>query len=567
MIETSATAPQLPVSGDQQMPKGIWFIVSNEFAERFCFYGINSILAVYFTQFLHFTDGRATSWQSLFKSGAYFFPLLGAVVSDAFWGKFRTIMVFSSIYAAAVVGLALAGSHEIALAMSLFFIGLGTGGIKPCVATNLGDQFTSRNQHLIERAFSWFYLSINTGSLFSIYLCPVLLEDPAWGPRWAFGLPAVLMATATVVFVAGRRNYVAVPPAGKAWLEEIRSPRTVKLVFSLLLIYFFVAIFWMLWDQSNGGSWTLQAQSSLVDKQLLGPRDGALGSLTLGSWKVGELIVSAFTLRGAQVQVVNGLFIIILAPVFSYWVYPFVGRFTRVTPLRKIGAGLFFAAASFLMIAFVESRLMAGQPVSAWWQILAYVVLTCGEVLVSITALEFSYKQAPLTIKSFIMALFYLSISVGNLGIAAVNNFMTRPLAAEAVEVGPETWVRLPEAASLVVGQKLDIAGDTQVSWRSLTETGEATTGPLGGTFLVAEIDAAAPRVRLVDNLHRRAVVTSGAFDLAQGKVSTTWLVGPNYYLFFIGVMALAGLIFIFVALRYQEQTHVRTEEAAPAGA
>ena len=43
-----------------------------------------------------------------------------------------------------------------------------------------------------------------------------------------------------------------------------------------------------------------------------------------------------------------------------------------------------------------------------WWQILAYVVLTATEVLVSITALEFSYKQAPLRMKSFIMALFLL---------------------------------------------------------------------------------------------------------------------------------------------------------------
>ena len=567
MIETSVTAPNTPVYEDQKMPRGIWFIVSNEFAERFCFYGINSILAVYFTQHLHFTDARATSWQSLFKSGAYFFPLLGAVVSDAFWGKFRTIMVFSIIYALAVVGLAASGSHELALAASLFMIGLGTGGIKPCVATNLGDQFTSRNQHLIERAFSFFYLSINIGSFFSIYLCPQLLDSPDWGPKWAFGLPAVLMATATVVFIAGKRNYVTVPPAGRAWLDEVTSPRTVKLVLNLLLIFFFVAIFWMLWDQSNGGTWTLQAQSSLMDKHLLGTAEGALGSFSLGSWRVGELLTRAFTLKGAQVQLVNGLFIILLAPFFSYVIYPLVGRFTAVTPLRKIGAGLFFSAGSFLVIAWVEGQLMAGHPVSAWWQILAYGVLTCGEVLVSITALEFSYKQAPLTIKSFIMALFYLSISVGNFGIAAVNNLMTKPLSAQAVQVGPETWVTLADASSLVPGQKVDVTGDTKVTWRTVSETGEATQGPLNGTFLVAELDPAGSRVRLVDNLHRAPVVTEGTFDLTEGKVSTTWLVGPNYYLFFIGVMVVAGLIFVFVALAYKEQTHVRAEGGSPAGA
>src|ERR1700721_34484 len=90
-----------------QMPPGIPFIVANEFAERFCFYGINSILTVYMTQFLRLGDADATTWHSLFKSGAYFCPVIGAIVSDVFWGKFRTIMVFSLAYAAGCTILAL----------------------------------------------------------------------------------------------------------------------------------------------------------------------------------------------------------------------------------------------------------------------------------------------------------------------------------------------------------------------------------------------------------------------------------------------------------------------------
>ncbi len=83
-------------SGTARMPSGIPFIVANEFAERFCYYGINAILAVYLVQSLHFGDAQATTWVSLFKSGSYFFPLLGAVVSDVFWGKFRTVITFSA---------------------------------------------------------------------------------------------------------------------------------------------------------------------------------------------------------------------------------------------------------------------------------------------------------------------------------------------------------------------------------------------------------------------------------------------------------------------------------------
>src|SRR3546814_14524784 len=84
-----------------------------------------------------------------------------------------------------------------------------------------------------------------------------------------------------------------------------------------------------------------------------------------------------------------------LVPVFSYGIYPFVGRFVAVTPLRKIAAGLFVCASSFVLIAWIESRIQAGHVVSIWWQILAYAILTASEVLVSITALEFSYQTAP----------------------------------------------------------------------------------------------------------------------------------------------------------------------------
>ena len=192
-----------PAALSTRMPGGIPYIVVNEFAERFCFYGINAMLALFLVQYLQFGEARATTWGSLFKSGAYFFPLLGAVVSDVFWGKFRTVLAFSIVYAIGCIALAFTrGSGGIAI--GLFLVAFGTGGIKPCVATNLGDQFTYANQHLIERAFSWFYLGINAGSTISILLCPWLL--PRFGPSVAFGTPAAMMILATVVFWFRRAN-------------------------------------------------------------------------------------------------------------------------------------------------------------------------------------------------------------------------------------------------------------------------------------------------------------------------------------------------------------------------
>jgi POT family proton-dependent oligopeptide transporter len=532
MTESAKTdEPVTAEPRDDKMPPGIPFIVSNEFAERFCFYGINSILTVYLVNNLHFTDARAASWQSLFKSGAYFFPMIGAIVSDVVLGKFRTIMIFSLVYVAGCVALALSGSTPSAIGLALLLVALGTGGIKPCVSTNVGDQFTQKNQHLIERAFSWFYWAINAGSSISIFFCPILLKNPNFGPRWAFGLPAAMMLLAWLVFFMGRNKYTHVPPAGRAWLKDVFSKDGLKLIGNLLVLYIFVACYWMLWDQSNGNTWTLQAQSSLMDKNL------GFG----------------MKLLPAQIQVVNGLFILVMAPLFSYVVYPFLEKFFRVTPLRRIGIGLFTIAGSFVIVGWIEGRIQSGNKVSAWWQILAYVVLTASEVLVSITALEFSYKQAPLRIKSFIMALFLLSTSVGNLMIAAVNNAMIKPVHATAVEVGAETWVSVDEASQFAPGQKIDFTGDVGIQF-----TKDGKPQPLEGTFLVAQIDPARSRLKLMDVVERRPIATTGSLK-PEATVSTYYLVGANYFYFFIGVMCLMGVIFIFVAMGYKETTHVRT--------
>ncbi|MDN5873073.1 MAG: MFS transporter [Sinobacteraceae bacterium] len=512
-----------------RMPRGIPFIIVNESAERFCYYGINSILSIYMTQTLLFGDAQATTWQSLFKSAAYLFPLLGAVVSDVFWAKYRTIMVFSIVYTGGCFLLAFShGGAE--LAAGLFLVAFGTGGIKPCVSTNVGDQFNESNRHLIERAFSWFYIGINGGALISIWLCPILL--PAYGPEWAFGVPGAMMAFSVLIFWLGRHHYAVVPPAGREWLRELWSPAGRRAIFNLAGLYLFLAVYWSLWDQSNGTTWVLQATSDLMDKNL------GFGLHILP----------------AQIQIANGLFILLLVPVFSYGVYPLCRRVVRVTPLRKIGAGLFVIAATFVLVAWIAANIRQGHGISVWWQILAYFTLTASEVLVSITALEFSYTQAPLKLKSFIMALFLLSTSLGNLITAGVNAWMVHPLPVQSISAGAQTWVQVKNVDRFVTGQKINFGGGSGLT---VTQP-DGHQQPLQGTYLIAAIDPAHSRVELMDAIHRQPVTTTGQFKSGQVDVSVYALVGGQYFMFFAILMAGVGVLFLLVSPFYKEQSYVR---------
>jgi POT family proton-dependent oligopeptide transporter len=335
------------------------------------------------------------SWYHLFTSAVYFTPLLGALLSDILLGKYRTIMLLSLVYCLGHLALAL-DDTRLGLAIGLSLIAVGAGGIKPCVSAHVGDQFGRLNQHLLSRVFGWFYFAINLGSFVSTLLTPWLLAH--YGAAWAFGVPGVLMALATWVFWLGRHKFVHIPPAGKRFIKETLSPEGLRALGRLAVLYIFVAVFWSLYDQT-GSAWVLQAER--MDRSFLG-----------------------ITWLSSQIQAINPLLILAFIPLFGRVVYPAVERVVKLTPLRKIGAGLLLAALSFWLSGWIEARLVAGDSVNIAWQLFSYVIITAGEILVSITCLEYSYTQAPRSMKSLLMAFYLVSVSAGNLFVSGVNLFI-----------------------------------------------------------------------------------------------------------------------------------------------
>ena len=361
---------------------------------------------------------------------AYALPFVGGMIADWFTGKYKLILYVSMIYCLGHLMLAMFDGGLSGFELGLLVVAIGAGGIKSCVSANVGDQFDATNQDLLSKVYGWFYFSINAGSMISTVAIPWTYEH--FGPRWAFGIPGLLMALATIIFFSGRKKYVKVPPqgvnrnnlvfitwyalthlsqrkTGQSMLDVAKGPYNpervegVKAVYRVMSVFFFALAFWAVWDQCLS-EWTLYAER--MDRVI-------------------NLGFTSFTVLPGQLSTVNTVFLLLFIPFFNYVVYPWLDKIgLKTTPLRRLGTGLILTALSFVVIGIIHTSLDHGGTPSIWWQVFAFMILSAAEVLVSITGLEYAYTHSPKSMKSTMTGIWFLVVSFGNLITALVNGLI-----------------------------------------------------------------------------------------------------------------------------------------------
>ncbi|KAF2078111.1 hypothetical protein CYY_000582 [Polysphondylium violaceum] len=430
---------EIKYGGDEKhFPPSIKFIMGNEIIERYSFYGLKSILNNYMIHYMGYTDTTAASIYHGFNAGAYFTTLLGAYLADGKLGKYKTILYFSIIYCIGGVFLAISAIPGVTgpepgnrspwgLILGLLLIALGTGGIKPVISAFCGDQFGPHQAKLLANIFQVFYWCVNLGSAFSTIITPIVRTNLGY---WvAFLIPSCLLVVSISVFVFGNKTYIKKKPTGSVLLtsariiktgisEKIKSkkpdyddqlyqghwldrskgkfdPITVdqmKNVLKVLLIFLPLPIFWALYDQ-GGSIWIDQA--NLMDRKI--------GSVTIDS----EILTA-----------LNPILIMIFVPIFEYCLYrPLAKKGVNFSPLRRMSVGMFLTFVSFMVSMFVQFAIDAKPPgtVNIGLQIPQIVIMAFAEILISITGLEFAYSQSPPQMKSLIMSMWLITVSIGNL--------------------------------------------------------------------------------------------------------------------------------------------------------
>ena len=450
------------------IPRQIRYIIGNEGCERFSFYGMRNILTMFLVSSLLLylpeadREHAAKDVFHTFVIGVYFFPLLGGWIADRFFGKYHTIFWLSLVYCVGQACLAVFFTNRHAFYFGLGLIALGSGGIKPCVAAFVGDQFDQTNKHRAKVVFDAFYWIINFGSLFASFLTPLFLRY--LGPAVAFGIPGALMFISTVILWLGRKRYVMVPPAppnphsflrvsrnaiasgirGKV-LTGIGAILAILAIVSFLLIpkfgFVIAACLALVAVIAFGGLGVWLQLGAIRGKHPEEAIDGVrsvlrvlvLFALVTPFWSLFDQKASTWVLQAnamskpswfqsSQMQALNPALVMILIPFNNLVLYPALRRIGyEVTALRRMTAGIAFSGVAWIVVGVMQVVLDRGSVFTITWQVLPYAFLTFGEVLVSATGLEFAYSQAPPAMKGAIMAFWNLSVTIGNLWVLVVN--------------------------------------------------------------------------------------------------------------------------------------------------
>jgi POT family proton-dependent oligopeptide transporter len=441
-------------------PRGLATLFFTEMWERFSYYGMRAILVLFMTAplamgGLGFDAATAGPVYGLYTSMVYLTALPGGWFADRVIGQQRAVLAGGIIIMFGHISLAMEGMSFFLL--GLFLVIFGTGLLKPNISTIVG-QLYSKHDARRDSGFSLFYMGINLGGFFAPLVCSYLAQRPSfrvmlegWGMdpnrswHWGFGaaavgmffgivqyvlgsgylrnagrepgdplapgsrkaalglLVALLVGGAALLMVAGNRAIAAMATVNRtmavillgtsivffAWLltagSRNRDERKRHLV--IFVLFLGAAVFWSAFEQA-GSTLNLFAQNS-TSRTLLGIR-----------------------IEAGQLQSVNSLWIILLAPVFA-WLWLKLGKYEPSTP-GKFAYGLFFLALGFATLIPAAQLSAGGGRVSPLWLIVVYLFHTIGELCLSPVGLSAMTKLAPMRYAGLMLGVWFLAASVGN---------------------------------------------------------------------------------------------------------------------------------------------------------
>lgn len=453
-------------------PRGLAPLFFAEMWERFSFYGMRALLTLYLVQHFLYSDGQATLIYGAYASLNYAMPVIGGVIADRYLGNRKAVMLGAILLVCGHIGMAFEGApaqvidgvvvrqspYDQIMFLSLAFIIVGVGFLKSNISTMVGKLYADKDDPRRDPGYTIFYMGVNLGSFFSTIACGTLGQLYGWA--YGFGLAGIGMIAGLIVFARGTKWYRNSEPPNPQQL----SARTAVGLSREWLIYvgavLAVLVNWQLVQMHGVVGGLLLAISGAVLLALIWfsltqctkiERDRmivvlVLTVLSVVFWTLFEQAGTSltlfadrnsdrsffglFTIPSSVVQVFNPMFIVLLAPVFSWgWVKLAQKGLEPSTPL-KFALAILQVGLGFGALVFGASLAGEDAQTGLFWLALGYLLHTTGELCLSPVGLSMISRLSVARITAMVMGVWFLASSGAHFlagWVAALASTSTEP--------------------------------------------------------------------------------------------------------------------------------------------
>ena len=406
-------------------PKGLYVLFFTEMWERFSYYGMRAILALYMVKALIYDTAFTSSIYGYYTGLVYLTPLLGGYIADKYWGNRRSIIFGSIVMALGQFGLAISGfmysptndpsqpytafvfnPQQLTFIVGLVLLIFGNGFFKPNISTMVGSLYKEGDQRR-DSAFTIFYMGINLGALLAPFVAGGLGDtgNPA-DFKYGFLAAAIGMLIGLATFLWGMNKYIRTPdgqPVGtvpikkteQEKLEHKHEPLTLiekQRIAVIFILAFFVIFFWAAFEQA-GVSLTFFADQK-TDRVI--------------AW------LNDFVIPASWFQSINPIAIVLFAPMFAALWTKLGNKGREPSSPLKMAFGLLLLSFGFMVLIPAASQVDAGHQVSPLWLVAAYSLHTFGELSLSPIGLSMVTKLSPVRFASLLMGVWFLANAAAN---------------------------------------------------------------------------------------------------------------------------------------------------------
>ena len=428
-------------------PAGLRTLFFTEMWERMSYYGMRGILVLFMTASINnggldFSNASASAIYGIYAAAVYLMALPGGWIADNIFGQQKTILFGGIVIMFGHLSLAIPD-------MNFFYLGLilvvmGTGLLKPNISAIVGGLY-EKNPSMKEAGFTIFYMSINIGSILGFFICGYLGENIGW--HYGFGAAGIGMLLGVLQYKLNLNTLgdIGLNPTNLISEKTKNSYKKITLITSLLILIFIFSGLLGLWTIDPVplaniltliialislmyflyiyffGNLSNDEKKKIIMIFILfigaamfwSGFDQGGSSFNIFAKEYTNRIVFGWEYPASWLQIINPLFVVILAPFISYlWIFLGKKMLDPTLPF-KFGLGLIFMAVGFIIISIGAQVALADGLAGAKWLLLTYLFHTIGELILSPIGLAAISSLSPKRFIGQMMGVWFLASSLG----------------------------------------------------------------------------------------------------------------------------------------------------------